>query len=78
MNIQDQLNTAFIEDDSDFFQELEFSWINEPRTSEISAQTLLKKNLQDILNMAFILDDNDFLQVLEFSAISQSTEDLPR
>lgn len=78
MNIQDKLNTAFIVDDGDIFQELEFSWIDEPRTSETITQPLLRKNIQDQLNMAFIVDDNDFLQVLEFRAISQSAEDVPR
>lgn len=76
MNIQDQLNTAFILDDSDCSQE--FSWINESRRSEIIEQAVSKKNIQDQLNTAFILDDNDFFQVLQFRAISQSTEDMSR
>lgn len=77
MDIQDQLNTAFIADGSEFLEELEFSLISQPSTNKFSSS---KINIQDELNTAFIADDSDFMLEFELSLIDPSipAEDTPR
>lgn len=71
MTIQDQLNTAFIADDSDSMQELEsVSLIRECYTSKNSPHTLA----DGYLNVSFIENDSEFWQEWE----SISSKDMPR
>lgn len=70
MDIQEQLNTAFIADDDDFLEELEFSSI-EQHEKESNSTTISKMDIQEQLNTAFIADDSDFLHFSELSLIDQ-------
>lgn len=56
MNFQDELNTTFIADDSDFLQELEFVRLlnqSRTRTSTNSPQIIFKMDIQDELNTVY-------------------------